>query len=212
MLDLAPALDLFAHGLHEPDGYGLRLGAEDGVVRPLPFELWLGAATDVDQRLLDRATGPVLDVGCGPGRHVHELALRGVLALGIDLSTTAVRLARERGAEACEASIFRAIPGEGSWACALLLDGNLGIGGHPQRLLERVHMLLRPGGTMLVETDAPGAESGPVQARLEGPNGASAWFAWAMVAADRLDDIAADAGLRVTGTWTDGGRWFAELR
>ena len=46
----------------------------------------------------DRARGPVLDVGCGPGRHVHHLARRGVLAIGIDVSRDAVRLARRRGA------------------------------------------------------------------------------------------------------------------
>ncbi len=35
----------------------------------------------------------VLDVGCGPGRHVHELARRGIMAHGIDLSPAFVELA-----------------------------------------------------------------------------------------------------------------------
>ena len=37
----------------------------------------------------------VLDVGCGPGRHAHELARRGVVVHGIDISKTFVDLARE---------------------------------------------------------------------------------------------------------------------
>lgn len=37
----------------------------------------------------------VLDVGCGPGRHAHELAHRGVVVHGIDVSETFVNLARE---------------------------------------------------------------------------------------------------------------------
>lgn len=36
----------------------------------------------------------VLDVGCGPGRHAHELARRGVVVHGIDISQRFVDLAR----------------------------------------------------------------------------------------------------------------------
>ncbi len=37
----------------------------------------------------------VLDVGCGPGRHAHELARRGVRCHGVDISERFVALARE---------------------------------------------------------------------------------------------------------------------
>jgi SAM-dependent methyltransferase len=36
----------------------------------------------------------VLDVGCGPGRHAHELARRGIACHGIDISERFVALAR----------------------------------------------------------------------------------------------------------------------
>jgi SAM-dependent methyltransferase len=36
----------------------------------------------------------VLDVGCGPGRHAHELARRGISVHGVDISETFVALAR----------------------------------------------------------------------------------------------------------------------
>ena len=36
----------------------------------------------------------VLDVGCGPGRHAHELARRGIEVHGVDISETFVELAR----------------------------------------------------------------------------------------------------------------------
>ena len=36
----------------------------------------------------------VLDVGCGPGRHAHELARRGVVVHGVDISAPFVDLAR----------------------------------------------------------------------------------------------------------------------
>ncbi len=35
----------------------------------------------------------VLDVGCGPGRHAHELARRGIIVHGIDISEKFVALA-----------------------------------------------------------------------------------------------------------------------
>ena len=43
---------------------------------------------------LDGATR-VLDVGCGPGRHAHELARRGVPVHGIDISDRFIELARD---------------------------------------------------------------------------------------------------------------------
>ena len=36
----------------------------------------------------------VLDVGCGPGRHTHELASRGIECHGIDISQTFIDLAK----------------------------------------------------------------------------------------------------------------------
>ena len=36
----------------------------------------------------------VLDVGCGPGRHAHLLAERGIAVHGIDISHRFVELAR----------------------------------------------------------------------------------------------------------------------
>ena len=207
----ATPVEVFGRGLAAPGDHVLRLA--DGTARPVPFELWLGAATAADERVLDRAlSGPVLDVGCGPGRHVHALARRGVLALGVDISPVAVSLARRRGAAAVEGSVFHRVPGGGLWGSALLLDGNLGIGGDPERLLRRVHSLLRPGGLALVETDPPGWPSTATAARLEGPDATSDWFAWAVVGADGLDALAVRAGRGVVEAWEDGGRWFAALR
>ena len=48
----------------------------------------------VDRLVLSAATR-VLDVGCGPGRHAHELARRGIPVHGVDISARFVELARE---------------------------------------------------------------------------------------------------------------------
>lgn len=41
----------------------------------------------------------VLDVGCGPGRHAHEFARRGVRVHGVDVSETFVNIARDGAPE-----------------------------------------------------------------------------------------------------------------
>jgi SAM-dependent methyltransferase len=182
-----------------------------GRVLRLPLARWLGPAGEVDERVLERAVGPVLDVGCGPGRHVRALARRGVLALGVDVSPVAVRLARARGAAAIEGSIFDRIPSAGTWGSALLLDGNIGIGGRPEALLGRVAELLAPGGLILAELEPAGSGERALRLRLEGEGGAGDWFAWARVAVDALDAPAAAAGLAVADRWCDDGRWFAAV-
>jgi SAM-dependent methyltransferase len=195
------------------DGDGEPVLRDDrGHARPLPVDVWLGRAGAVDERVLDHARGPVLDVGCGPGRHVHALARRGVLGVGVDVSPVAAALARRRGATVLEASIFDRVPGAGRWNSALLLDGNIGIGGSPDALLRRLAGLLARGGAVLVELDPPGVGVVHERVRLEDSARASAWFAWARVGADAVEGPAHAAGLRVLARWEDGARFFAELR
>jgi SAM-dependent methyltransferase len=206
---------VIAHALYGEAlvGEGAPLVCRDdaGMSRPLPLARWLGPAGAVDERVLDRAAGPVLDVGCGPGRHVASLARRGVLALGVDVSPVAVRLARARGATAIERSIFDRVPGAGTWGSALLLDGNIGIGGQPAALLRRVGELLAPAGRILLELEPPGGGASAQRLRLESGATASDWFEWARVAVDSLDGPVRAAGLVVEDRWNDEGRWFAEV-
>jgi SAM-dependent methyltransferase len=205
------AHDVYAHAL---DGGAPALICRDagGRTRALAVDRWLGTAAPADEHVLDRAEGPVLDVGCGPGRHVGALARRGVLALGVDVSPEAVRLARGRGAAVHEGSIFDRVPGAGTWRSALLLDGNVGIGGRPATLLRRIADLLAPGARVLVELEPPGRGERRERLRLETGAAVSGWFSWARVAVDAVDGPAGAAGLAVADRWCDDGRWFAALR
>jgi SAM-dependent methyltransferase len=188
--------------LRSPDGTALAAGSHR----------WLGPLTVEDDAVLARAVGPVLDVGCGPGRHVLALAERGVLALGIDITPAALDVARRRGAPVLARSVFDHVPGAGRWSTALLLDGNLGIGGHPGVLLERVGSLLEPGGTVLVELEPPGStpRTELVCFDIDGVEGP--WFAWSGVGAEGLLAPATAAGLFVEDVWPTGDRWFGSLR
>jgi SAM-dependent methyltransferase len=184
---------------------------DDGTRRRLPFERWLERAADEEEQLLEWAVGPVLDIGCGVGRHLVALERRGVGATGVEVSRRAVQIARARGGEVIEGSIFE-VPERTSWRTALLLDGNIGIGGDPERLLSRVAGLLCPGGRALVELDPPRSQTRRLRLRLEGPDDVSDWIPWAWVGVDAIGPIAADVGLTLDGVWSTEQRWFARLR
>jgi SAM-dependent methyltransferase len=188
-----------------------RAVGDDGTRRRLPLRRWLGQLAQEELELLERPATPVLDVGCGPGRHLARLAKLGKPALGLDIAPVAVALAQARGCRALTQSIFEPIPDEGTWGSALLLDGNLGIDGDPVRLLRRLRALLRPAGTVLAELEPPQSGSRAVRLRIETREEVSDWFPWAWVSVDDIDRIARAADLEVREVWPARGRWFAEL-
>ena len=189
-----------------------RVRSADGRLEPLPLDRWIGVADAADAEVLEIAEAPVLDLGCGPGRHLAALRASGRLALGVDLSPVAVRLARRRGAAAIPGDVFGDVPWAGRWRTALLLDGNIGIGGAPAALLRRTCELLAPGGAALVELDPPGAPTVRTRMRIEAHGVVSEWFRWARVGVDGIEPLAAGAGLHVEGLDLAGGRWLARLR
>jgi SAM-dependent methyltransferase len=172
---------------------------------------WCGAADATDRALLARATGTVLDAGCGPGRFVCELARQSRQAVGIDTSLAAVLLARAAGATVLRRSVFDPFPGEGRWDTVLLADGNIGIGGDPVSLLERCRQLVHHTGRILTELDRPGTGLTTHRVRLERGAQRGSWFDWAHVGVDAVDGPATAAGLRVEEIWEQGDRSFATL-
>ena len=171
-----------------------------GVRRPLHVDRWLGGdgSTEDDRRadeaILDLCTGPTMDVGCGPGRFTAALADRGVDALGVDMSATAVEMTVERGGAALHRDIFDPMPGGGQWSRVLLADGNIGIGGHPIRLLQRARQLLHPGGAVVAEVDAHASGVTAEYRRWETRHSVGSWFPWAHVGSDAIGALAVSAG------------------
>jgi SAM-dependent methyltransferase len=172
---------------------------------------WLGPADRADHTVLDRCLGPVLDVGCGPGRLVRALAERGIAALGVDLAPAAVMFSRQRGAVALRRSVFAPVPGEGRWPTALLIDGNVGIGGDVMRLLRRMAGVLAHSGRLLVETDPHGRDEAlTVRFRAHG-RALGEPVPWARASLRTLHAGSAHAGLRAGETWSADGRIFTVL-
>ncbi len=137
----------------------------DGSVTPLWAGDWRRLRPG-DASLIDRCSGPTLDVGSGPGRLAVALAERGVPTLGIDVAPHAVRIARSAGSLTLLRDVFGRVPGTGRWMIVLLADGTIGIGGDPAALLQRVAELLAPLGRALVEVQPPGRELRRERVRL----------------------------------------------
>jgi SAM-dependent methyltransferase len=172
--------------------------------------LWCRDDLPGDAALLGACTGATLDVGCGPGRLSAALARSGRLALGIDISAAAVRMARRRGATALRRDVFDQLPGTGRWRHVLLADGNIGIGGDPIRLLQRCRRLLDTGGRIHGEFAPPGTPSWSGLATAHSGR-ASSVLAWASVAYDDVGVLADATEMNVVDTRTEAGRWFATL-
>lgn len=183
----------------------------DGSGTPLQVDNWLHVRPG-DASIVDRCSGPTLDVGSGPGRLTVALAERGIPALGIDVTPYAVHLARAAGALTLLRDVFGRVPGAGRWMTVLLADGNIGIGGDPVVLLRRVGELLTPLGQALIEVQPPGSAHRREQIRLRHGGQTSAWFPWAYVGVDQIAEVARNAGLSAGETWSAGGRWFTSLR
>ncbi len=187
--------------------------ADTGLRTPLAVGDWSRPATAAELEVLEAVEPTVLDVGCGPGRIAHALGARGVPSLGIDVAPSALRCASQAGVAVLERSVFDPLPGEGRWGTALLLDGNIGIGGDPVALLARVSELVLDGGRLLVELGAPGARTATTTVRVvvecqpPGP-----WFSWATVSVDDVEPIACCAGLQVDAVRVADSRYFAWLR
>ena len=188
----------------------LVLRTHTGVDLVLDRARWNAPASAEERDLLRTVAGPVIDLGCGPGRLVVSLAAVGVPVLGVDSSPAALDLARRWGAAVLQADVFGPLPGEGRWSTCLLFDGTIGIGGDPTRLLTRCHELTGGTGRVLVEVEPPGTGWRHLVAWFD-PGGPP--FDWAVVGADAIADVARPAGFDVTSLdRTPSGRWFADLR
>lgn len=131
----------------------------------LRYSFTRGTAQEVDALVEALALKPgarVLDVGCGPGRHAHELGRRGIAVHGVDISSTFLDVARTDAPPAVtfELADARALTFDAEFDAAIsLCQGAFGLGGPvgPERALEPdlavlrgMCAALRPGGRAAV--------------------------------------------------------------
>lgn len=219
--DVAPGTH-FGQGLTEPYALALVKGAGTLTLRPdighaadpVDFDVqgWCADASSLELALLQGLRGPILDIGCGPGRLLSAAQRLGLPALGIDTSAEAVRRASSRGVRALEQSVFDPVPHAGLWQSAILFDGNIGIGGSITSLLGRCRQLIAPQGTLLVEVEADADLDTVYTAVLEDAAGhRSEPFRWARTGTVGLASRAQRSGWTVASVQRLQDRVFCRL-
>ncbi|HEY5981813.1 MAG TPA: DUF2064 domain-containing protein [Microlunatus sp.] len=173
---------------------------------------WTRAADHVDEMVVARCEAPVLDVGCGPGRMVAALQRSGRAALGIDISAVAVAVGRRAGGQVLRRDLALPLAGEGRWGTALLLDGNIGIGGDVARLLRRCCQIVGGGGLIICEIDTDPDRDDAYAVVLSRPGRQSDPVPWAAIGVRPLLRVAAALDLIVTEVWDAEHRSFVALR
>ena len=123
----------------------------------LRYSFTKGTRQEVDAVTAWLGLGPgmrVLDVGCGPGRHAHELASRGIIVHGIDISRRFVDLARDGAPTGAtfERMDARSMAFDAEFDAAICLcQGAFGLmtaDGDDMTVLRGIARALRPGGRL----------------------------------------------------------------
>ena len=108
----------------------------------------------LEQEMLRRCEGRVLDVGAGSGCHSVELMKMGREVVAIDISALSVEVMNERGVDARCEDFFDERFCEQFDTIIMAMNG-IGIVGRIERLPEffkRAKQLLRPGGRILLDS------------------------------------------------------------
>lgn len=96
----------------------------------------------------------VLDVGCGPGRHAYEMAERGIVVHGVDISERFIEIATQHAPEGATFARLdaRSLAFDGEFDVVICLcQGAFGLmtaSGDDDTVLAGMARALRPGGRM----------------------------------------------------------------
>lgn len=195
----------------------------------MPSDTW----AEPERRILRHVTsGPVLDLGCGAGRHALYLQDRGLEVTAVDVSPGAIELCVQRGVRDARVLDLRTPPDDRMWRGILLMCGNLGLGGDwagSRALLTRLAAVAAPDAVLVgdtvdpTQTDDPGhlayqraqaaagRHAGEIGLRLRYGETVSPWWRQLNVPADDIARLVAGTGWRLEEHIRDGADQYVAL-
>ncbi|MFN0146423.1 MAG: class I SAM-dependent methyltransferase [Dehalococcoidia bacterium] len=188
-----------------------------------------------ERAILQGASGRVIDIGAGAGRHSLELQRSGHSVVALDLSPGAVQTMHSRGVEETfEGTLFQfARTQDAAFDTALLLGNNLGLLGGPAqaiRWLAALDRLLAAGGRVLGSGSDPYATTDTdhlryharnrLRGRMGGQNRirsrfrtlASPWFDYLFASLDELTALLVDSTWHIAEVIDAAPGYWVELR
>ncbi|WP_133243240.1 class I SAM-dependent methyltransferase [Streptomyces scopuliridis] len=197
----------------------------DGLITPSGSAQWLGDEESwppAIRELLGNASGRVLDIGAGGGRHSAFLAGRSCDVTVLDNSPLALGICRERGIQECvlgdigkSADLFR---DSEPFRTVLLLGNNVGLLGsaaHGTEILRQLHDVTAEDALILAEGRRPvavteenhayvtanrarGRLPGELLMRIRYRTTATSWFPYLFCDPSELALIAQPAGWEIS--------------
>jgi SAM-dependent methyltransferase len=203
---------------------------EDGYIDTLPiadyfteFKKW----PSIERKAIRYATGHVLDIGCGAGRHSLYLQRKGLIVTGIDASPGAVSVCRRRGVKDARNVRIEQVRTLTPliFDTVILFGHNLGLLGSKEkgrRILQLLHNMTSPEARILGTTLDAGKTQNPEHRRYQRWNVergrmpgqikirvrheciATPWFDYLFTSENELEDLLNGTGWMLKRTFHEG--------
>lgn len=237
-MKLRPHQDALGQALYAPHGGGHAyelVERDDGYLDlsggPDAYTTSYHDWADCEKRAIRLARGRVLDIGCGAGRHAIYLQERGHDVLGIDVSSLALKVARQRGLRKTRLlPITKVSRRLGTFDTILLLGNNFGLLANETRarwLLRRFKAIMPLGGRIIASSldiyqsgdnvhrayhranRRRGRMGGQIRMRLRYREYATPYFDYLMVSLKEMEKIVAGTGWTISRRYEGAGPLFA---
>lgn len=185
-----------------------------------PASVYLKEPAGSYHEALDRASGRVLDIGCGAGRAALYLQNKGLDVVAIDISPLAVEVARERGVANASVLSIRDISEDelGQFDSIVMMGNNFGLfgtHGRAGRLLRRFARMTSEHAVLITESRDPyrttddfhrayheqnrlrGRMAGQLRIRSRYKSYRTPWFDYLFVSESEMAEIVAGTGWKI---------------